>query len=360
MNKFNWAILGDPHWGVRGDSKIFHELFVSFYTKLLADMEANGTKTLIILGDVFERRKFVNFETLHVCKREFFDKALAAGIKIYSIAGNHDVYFKNTNRINSLDLVLSTAEYPNITHITQTAEEHVIDGQKVLFVPWVNRENYDDIRGKIDTSLARYMVAHLDMFGFEMHKGAISEHGHFDADFLSKFEKVITGHYHTKSSKGNIHYLGTPYETSWNDYGETKGYHYLTDGEFTFVPNDFKIFYRYVYDDREGCPADLLREIKDTDLSNKFIKFIVRAKRNLKLFESFVQLLETKNPADLNILDETNFVVENDEGIEELSDTLSVIRYYIESELETDLDKSKLLTNMAVLYQTAQELTDGD
>ena len=80
MNKFNWAILGDPHWVVRGDSKIFHELFASFYTKLLADMEANGTKTLIILGDVFERRKFVNFETLHVCKREFFDKALAAGI----------------------------------------------------------------------------------------------------------------------------------------------------------------------------------------------------------------------------------------------------------------------------------------
>lgn len=359
-NNFSWAILGDPHWGVRGDSKIFHDIFTTFYKKMIAEMVDRGCKTLIILGDVFERRKFVNFETLMVCKRVLFDALRDAGIQVFMIAGNHDVYFKNTNRINSLDLCLPIQEYPNLTLITQTAEEHLIDGQKVLFVPWVNKENYGDICDKIDNSLARFMVAHLDMVGFEMHKGAISEHGHFDADRLHKFERVITGHYHTKSSKGNIFYLGTPYETSWNDYGETKGYHYLNGEDLEFVPNDFQTFYRFVYDDKNGMPADLLKEIKATDLANKYVKLIIKSKRNLKLFNSFVELIEGKLPADLNILDETNFVVENEETEGELTDTLSVIRFFIESELETDLDKTRLMNGMSVLYQSALELTDGD
>ena len=361
MTDFKWAILGDNHWGVRGDSKVFHAIYTLFYTNFVQTLIDREIKTLIILGDIFERRKFINFETLMICKREFFDRLRAAGIKTYTIAGNHDVYFKNTNRINSLDLLLPPEEYPNVVHITQTAEEHEIDGQKVLFVPWVNRENQEEITRKIDSSLARYMVAHLDMAGFEMHKGAISEHGHFEADFLSKFEKVITGHYHTKSTKGNIFYLGTPYETTWNDYGEEKGWHILNNGDLEFVKTEINSFYRYIYDDRNGLQKDLVQEVKDTDLENKFVKLIVRGKKNLKVFERFIEMIEEKAPADLNILDETNFVVDSeDDGTEEIGDTLSIIKKYIEEELETDLDKNVLYSGIAGLYQSALEIADND
>lgn len=356
-----WAIVGDAHWGVRGDSKNFHRIMVEFFKNLIVDLKNKNINKMILLGDVFERRKFINFETLFICKREVFDALKEANIEVYVIVGNHDVYFKNTNRINSLELLLPKSEYPNITTVVHDAEEILIDDEKVLFVPWVNKENYDTIRHKIDASDARIMVAHLDMAGFEMHKGAISDRGHFDADFLGKFDMVLTGHYHTKSSKGNIHYLGTPYPTSWNDYGEEKGYHILEDGKLTFIKNEKEVFYRFTYDDRntEELKA-LVKRVIDLDLSDKYVKLYVKSKKNLKKFEMFVEGIENKLPADLNVIDETNFVTEGDGEIEELADTLTTIHSFIFNDLETSLDKERLYKNMAVLYQNALEITNDD
>lgn len=359
-NDFCVAIIGDVHFGVRGSSKIFHQNTINFFRRTVDSMLTRGVDTMILLGDVFENRKMVNFDTLYECKRGVFDMLLENNIKVYTIAGNHDVYYKNSNHINSLELLLPSSEYPNVTHVTNEATEIEIHGNKFLFVPWVNKENYDSIGKVVDDSLARYMVAHLDMAGFEMHKGAISDRGHFEADRLHKFEMVLTGHYHTKSSRGNIHYLGTPYQTSWNDYGEEKGFHYLTNEGLEFVKNEDCSFYKFVYRDADGVPTELVKEIKETDLRDKYVRLIVKSKRNLKLFEQFVELIESKNPADLNILDETNFVNESNEEVGEMTDTVTTIANFINDELETSLDKQRLMTSLASLYQMAIELTDGD
>lgn len=361
MNNFKWAIVGDCHFGVRNDNKIFHTIMIDFFKKLVSDMKAESVSTLILLGDIFERRKFINFETLMICKREVFDLFLENNIKVVMIAGNHDVYFKNTNRINSLELLLPLQEYPNITSVVHEATEVIIDDIKVLFVPWINKENYESAYKTINDTDALYMVAHLDMAGFEMHRGAVSEHGHFDKEFLAKFDKVITGHYHTKSNKGNIYYLGTPYATSWNDYGEDKGYHFFENGEFRFIKNEFETFYRFVYDDRNDV-AGLAKSVKSTDLKDKYIKVIVKSKKKPRVFEAFINLIETQAPADLNILDETNFVreVQDGETSDAFTDTLSVIQNYINVDMETDLSKDKLFANMAMLYNDALEMTDGD
>lgn len=353
-------IIGDVHAGVRNDSRLFTDNMIVYFESVFEHIIDNKIKYVILLGDVFERRKFVNFETLYRFKREVLDKFREMNCQLFIIAGNHDVYFKNTNRINSLELVLPVEEYPNIKHITQTAEEIVVGDKHILFVPWINQENYSDITNKVKNTDATIMVAHLELAGFEMHRGAVSDHGHFETEFLDKFSYVLTGHYHRKSSRGNIHYLGTPYETSWNDYNEEKGFHVLSDDGLTFFENEFQIFYRYVYDEKAGSVIDLTRSIKDLDLKNKYVKLTVKSKKNIKLFERFVELLESKGLADLNIIDETNFIIDNVEDGEEIGDTLDAINSYINRDLETDLDKTKLFNNMAKLYQSALELTDGD
>jgi DNA repair exonuclease SbcCD nuclease subunit len=40
-----------------------------------------------------------------------------------------------------------------------------------------------------------------------------------------KFELVMSGHFHTKSQKGNITYLGNTYQMYWNDYADQRGFH---------------------------------------------------------------------------------------------------------------------------------------
>lgn len=360
MQNNDICIIGDVHAGVRNDSRLFTDNMISYFSKVFQYIKENEIKYVIMLGDVFERRKFVNFETLYRFKREVIDVFKEMDCLLYIIAGNHDVYYKNTNRINSLELVLPKEEYPNIRHITQTAEELVVGDKKFIFVPWINQENYGDIKQKIESTDATYMVAHLELAGFEMHRGAVSEHGHFETDFLDKFSYVLTGHYHRKSSRGNIHYLGTPYETSWNDYNEEKGFHILSNDGLEFIKNDFQIFYRFIYDEKSGTVIELTRSIKDMDLRNKYVKLIVKSKKNIKIFERFVEILESKGIADLNIIDETNFISSTDEEGEEFGDTLDAINVYINRDLETDLDKQKLFNNMAKLYQCALEITDGD
>ena len=42
---------------------------------------------------------------------------------------------------------------------------------------------------------------------------------------FERFEMVLTGHFHAKSQKGNIHYLGAQMEFYWNDCGDKKYFH---------------------------------------------------------------------------------------------------------------------------------------
>ena len=107
------ALITDTHFGARSDSIPFDNFFNKFYTEVFfPHLERDQIKTIIHLGDVFDRRKYINFNTLKKCKEYFFDRTADLGIDVHMIAGNHDTFFKNTNEVNALDLLLR--EYPNV------------------------------------------------------------------------------------------------------------------------------------------------------------------------------------------------------------------------------------------------------
>jgi DNA repair exonuclease SbcCD nuclease subunit len=344
-----WLLITDTHFGCRSDSKVFHALFRKFYTGFFLDqIRENDITAVFMLGDFFDRRKMINFETLKLAREVFFQPLAAMGMPVYMITGNHDVMYKNTNSVNSLDLLVSEQGYKNFK-IFSHPETIVVDSVPVLMLPWINSENYNDSMDAVRNSEARYVFSHLEMKGFEYHRGMMSERGHCDADLLARYDAVFSGHYHHRSSRGNIHYLGTPYEMTWADYGDPKGVH-VFDGKLKFIENPEKIFIKLTYDDANSKAIDLESL---SGLESKHLKVHVVRKEKPILFEQFVDKIMSFSPTDLMIIDETNNVTSFSEVDIETEDTLSIVKRFVEDDLQTDLSKERLLRQLETLYVDA-------
>ena len=342
------ALITDTHFGARNDSEVFNDYFFKFYDNTFFPyLEEHNIKTVIHLGDITDRRKFINFKTLQRFRHDFIWKLGRMGIDTHVIIGNHDTYYKNTNDVNAVDLLLR--EYDNVT-IYSEATEVKIDNRNILFIPWINQDNEESTFKFIQNSNSKCAMGHLELSGFRAHRGVIMDHGHA-SELYSKFEKVFSGHYHTRSDDGRIYYLGNPYEMFWNDVDDQRGFAIFDTEtlEHFHVDNPYRIFYNVYYND---TPHQLFDA---SEYENKIIKVIVRQKTSIKNFEKFVDKLYDVGVADLKIVE--NFVLQDPEEFEvfESEDTISILDRYIQ-EAEINLDKSKLQNIMRATYQQACEL----
>jgi len=342
------AIITDQHFGARNDSIAFLDFFQKFYDNtFFPTLDASGIDTVLILGDTFDRRKYVNFYALDRAKKMFFDKLEERGITVYMLAGNHDTYFKNTNEVNSPNLLL--AEYPNIEVIDNPKTINV-NGFEVCMLPWICPENYTQSIDEIKNTTSTLCMGHLEIAGFAMYRGMESHEG-FSAETFNKFDMVFSGHYHHRSNDGNIYYLGNPYELTWQDYNDPRGFHLFdfTTRQLNFVENPYRMFERIEYSDRENEPINL----DELDLKEKFVKLIVLEKTDFYKFDKFIQKLYNKGCHEIKIVEDFS-EFEAGEINEEinLEDTVSVLSNYIES-IETDVDKEKIKSYMRGLYTEA-------
>jgi DNA repair exonuclease SbcCD nuclease subunit len=349
------AIVTDTHYGARGDSSSFSNFFAKFYNEVFFPyIDEHKIDTVLHLGDVFDRRKYINFASLKHCKEYFFDNLAKRNIKTHIIAGNHDTFFKNTNDVNSPDLLLG--EYPNITTYS-TPHELNLDGTDILLMPWICSGNYNDCLKAIDDTKSQLLFGHFEISGFEMYKGSFNDGG-FSSDTFSKFDMVLSGHFHHKSSRQNIHYLGTPYEITWSDYDDQKGFHIFDTHtrELTFVPNPLRMFYKVWYDDvnksMEEVIVDNFNQYRDS-----IVKVVVKNKTNPYWFDLYIEKLEKSGVIDLQVVeDHLNLNLEDDSDIiNEAEDTITILNKYVE-QLELSTDKIKLENLLRSLYNDAVSL----
>jgi DNA repair exonuclease SbcCD nuclease subunit len=342
------ALITDMHFGARNDSIAFLDFFQKFYDDtFFPAIDANGINTVLILGDTFDRRKYVNFYALDRAKKMFFDKLEARGITVHMLAGNHDTYFKNTNDVNSPDLLLR--EYGNII-VIDSPETIVIDGTPICMMPWICPENYQESLDMIQNTKADICMGHFEIAGFAMYRGMESHDG-LSKETFDKFDMVFSGHYHHRSSDKHIHYLGNPYELTWQDYNDPRGFHLFDTNtrnlEFVYNPN--RMFERLEYNDKEVEPIDL-----DTlDLKNMYVKLIVLNKTDYYKFDKFIAKLYNKGCADIKIVEDMSEFQDGEIGEEiSLEDTVSVLTHYIDS-VTTDVDKDQIKSFMQGLYTEA-------
>ena len=342
------AIITDQHFGARNDSIAFLDFFQKFYDDtFFPSLDAAGINTVLILGDTFDRRKYVNFYALDRAKKMFFDKLEERGIRVHMLAGNHDTYYKNTNDVNSPDLLLR--EYNNI-NVIDSPETIIIDGTSICMMPWICPENYQESIDEMKNTKAEICMGHFEIAGFAMHRGMESHDG-LSKEIFDKFDMVFSGHYHHRSDDGHIYYLGNPYELTWQDFKDTRGFHLfdLERRELEFIPNPNTMFERVEYDDKDCEPIDL----DLIDLTGKYVKLVVVNKTDYYKFDKFIQKLYNKGCYEIKIIEDFSEFEEGqiDEEIN-LEDTVSVLSNYVDS-IETDVDKEQIKTFMRTLYTEA-------
>ena len=346
------AIITDQHFGARNDSPQFLDYYEKFYNEtFFPKLVEEKITTLLILGDTFDRRKYMNFYTLKRAKEMFFDKLANMNITVHMLAGNHDTYFKNTNDVNSIDLVLR--EYDNINVIDHPTTIYV-DDKPICMMPWICPENYDDSMETLKDTDATICMGHLEISGFAMHRGMQSQEG-LDRAIFRKFAATFSGHYHHKSSIDGVHYLGNPYELTWQDYNDPRGFHLfdLDNGNLTFVQNPNVMFHRIIYDDK----AETIKEIDSKDLkpyTNTYVKVVVINKTNPYLFDKFMNNLYNVNPSDITIAEDfTELGDITDDDVDQAEDTITILNKYVDTITEENIDNTKLKTLLRELYVEA-------
>ena len=239
------ALITDQHFGGKQDGQHFMDYIERFYTnQFFPYLKENNITTVIDLGDTFDRRKYVNFHTLHQVKQFYFDVMRENHIQLHSIVGNHSTYYRNTNDVNSSDLLYG--HYDNVsTYASPTPIS--LDGTIIDLIPWINSGNYDEVMYFIKNSKSQVMFGHLEIDGFAMYKGYVANTG-LPKKIFNRYEVACSGHYHHKSSKDNIHYLGAPYEITWNDYDDPRGFHVFDTEtrELEFIRNKYRLFERFI------------------------------------------------------------------------------------------------------------------
>ncbi len=342
------ALLTDTHFGARNDSLIFNDFFKKFYENIFfPTLKERGITEVIHLGDVVDRRKFINYKTLNSMKEMLFNPLKEMGVNIKIIIGNHDCYYKNTLAVNSMTEL--TKGMPHVTVYDEPAEISLDGKNQAVFIPWICNENEEQSRELIEKTRAPVAFGHLQIEGIEQHKGSFAIEGHSPSMFKA-FQKVYSGHFHHKSETGNITYLGNPYEITWADYNDKRGFHiYDTETmETEFIENPYSMFHKIYYDDEKTDYGDLSK-YKDS-----YVKIIIRNKNNSYLFEALMDKLFDVGIGHISVVDnlfDIEDLGEDIENMEDVEDTMSVIRSCVDG-LQFD-NKEPLNKLMQDLYNEA-------
>jgi len=284
------CILGDTHFGMRGDSLEFHNYYRKFYENIFFPyLKENNITFIFQLGDLFDRRKFINFNSLYLCRKYFFDKCKEEGITLHTLLGNHDVSYKNTLEVNSSTLLLN--DYDNVT-VWDKVATLPFDGIPIDIVPWICDDNEKEVLNFIENSKSQICFGHFEIDGFEMDRGNIA-HG---------------------------------------------------------VQNTYKMFHKINYDDGE-TDFEHWKAVDYDQYKDCMVKVVVLNKQNPFLFDYVIDNLYKSGISDIGIVEDfsdTNSI-EDQDIVDQAEDTMTILSKYIDG-LELNVESNKLKSIMKEVY----------
>lgn len=343
------ALVTDVHVGVRSASLLFAENQIEFFEKIFfPTLEKEKIKEVICCGDLFDTRQFSNHRVLDMWINRVFSVMEKKGITFHLILGNHDSASRNSLAVNSPKIFLS--HYKNVI-IYDKPQEVEVGANKFLFVPWICNETLAESTSLLTESKCNVVFGHFEIQNFEMYKGQPCHEG-MDKKTFDRFDYVFSGHYHHKSDDGRIFYLGNPFEFTWADYDDPRGFHIFDTAslDLKFVKNPLTMFTKLYYNDKDQ-PKDYWKSFNVEKLANRYVKVIVVDKTDLYQFDKLLDACYNANLADFKIIEEMGDLEADsvDDDDLELEDSMSLVDTYIEA-LEIKEDKAKLKSLMKSLY----------
>lgn len=352
------VIICDTHFGVRNGSTSLHQNITKFYDDIFfKTIDRYNIDHIIHLGDLVDRRTYIDFITKDFLDRVFINPIINRNIRLDCIAGNHDCPFKNSNNL-SAPRVLYEGK-PGLNFYEYPVEVYPTHYPPVLYIPWICKDNERETYKLIERTSCDMVFGHLELSGFEMYKGSISEKG-IDSNIFEKFSKVFSGHFHHKSTNKNIHYLGAPYEMVWSDYNDERGFHIFdwNTRKLEFIRNPYTFFIKVSYDDVKQNFNDILSQ-DFSRFNNKYVKVIVKQKTNLSLFDNFIERIEKETPIDMQIVDDhlnLDLDINNDNiNIEDVEDTIQTLNKYIDI-IDISISRQQVKEAINSLYLEAQSM----
>ena len=337
------ALVSDTHFGARSDSGVFLEQHKKFFKEVFfPKLEEEGINTIIHAGDIFDKPRVVNMNTLNTVNSLLISELLTRKMVMHIIPGNHDSYFRDSLEVTTVNEIFYPVKNISAYHLPQTVD---MGGRKIGFLPW----------GNIDFPKAEILIAHLDLVGFEMYKGVVNtEHGLDSLDFAKKYKLVLSGHYHHPSSKGNIHYIGAPIEMTWGDYGGPRGFQILDldSLELEFVENPFRVFRKMTYDDT-GKTLEKMLKGDFSAFSGICVKVHVKACADKYILSQFLKKIEENNPYSVTVIEGTQEDLIFEDIMDASKDTMSMIGEYVDN-INLSVDKEALKAFMQSLYLEAE------
>lgn len=324
------AILNDSHFGARGDNQLFLDYFLEFFTdQFFPYLKENNITDVLHLGDLMDRRKFVNFNTLGTVRNCFMDPLRDMGVTMHIVPGNHDTYYRNTNELNSLRELFAD-RYDNF-NLIESPQDLVFGGLSVAMIPWINKENKEETMEFLSSTKSPICCGHFELDGYEVMRGYKFEGGMSDGD-LKRFEMVLSGHFHNKSSRNNVHYLGTQYQITFHDLNEKKGFHVL-DTEtrsLEYVENPRRMFHQISYDDVETDIEKIIDTMDFSSYANSYIKILVLNKKSPYTFDRFIDKLYEQNIQNVTIVEEVITSDIEEDALDMAQDTVTIINNEID------------------------------
>lgn len=342
------AIINDSHAGCRNDLLAMQDYADRFFTNVFfPEIKKRDISTIIHLGDLLDRRKYTNHLTLHRLQKYLFDPIQKNGMYMYWLVGNHDAPYRNSIDVNVSELFFKY--YENIHVFKEATTLHLDFGVPICLVPWICDENEYQCLDEIKNTCATICMGHFAINGFVMHQGHVCEDG-LDRDVLAKFDIVLSGHFHHKSTDGRIFYLGAPMQFTWQDYGDQKGFHIFdTDTkELEFVPNPYQMFHRIIWDN--GTIEKDLEKFRNT-----YVKVVVTNKKSLIDFDNFLKRLDKVNPIACNVVENFADVVDSRiEDVNQSDDVFTMFSKYVDATtLPSSMDPETLKSVFNSIYMEA-------
>lgn len=345
-------LLGDLHMGARTGDLDFARFFNKFFSDVLYPyMRENGINTIIQAGDYFDNQTSLVYDAWKLCKPVWVNGLKEENFKMYVLVGNHDISYKNTLRVNSPDLILD--EYKPVIQVIQEPTTLDLDGYLFDVVPWICKDNQAQVMEFIKKQTGSALLGHFAIEGFPMYKGGQIEKRGISKMIFENYPFVFSGHFHTKSESDNIQYLGVPYEITWADFNDDKGFHVFDTETQTceFVKNPNTMFEKILY--TEGM------ELDTESLHGKIVRLVVTDRGNLKKYTAFLDALKQLPLKDLDIVESvsnTAAVTEIDmDAVDWIDDTESYIKKVVDS-IETDLVKDDVSSYLVSLHNRAISL----
>jgi len=346
-------LIGDSHLGLGYPNsvdkwfKVHQEYFQDFLIPLLKK-ELTKDDIIVHLGDLFDNRSVIPINILNYVQDLL--EQISKICPVHIIIGNHDLYTKATNDVNTVKL------YKYIPNITVYEEPTKIDfmGKSILMLPWVEKRK-DQIEVLKQFSGCDYLFCHSDLNGAKMHLTSVAHKNNdkIDVEEFSGYKGVYSGHIHLVQNNKNFTFVGNLFEMDRNDLGNQKGIFILDaiDGSERFIPNTVSPKYQKLYLRTE---EDIL-SLDNVSTKNYIDLFISNSLliNNRKLRRKLEAMLEGGNFASVEYLDD--LVIEKAEKGEVITESVEVedgiiptiqleytemIREYINSQ-KYDSDKVK-------------------